>query len=47
MTYTPADGSAPVEMGGFDFPATAAWRWGMHNTRASIEGFARACSTTA
>jgi isocitrate dehydrogenase len=42
MTYTPADGSAPVEMGGFDFPASGGVAMGMHNTRASIEGFARA-----
>jgi isocitrate dehydrogenase len=42
MTYTPADGGAPVEMGGFDFPATGGVAMGMHNLNASIEGFARA-----
>ena len=42
MTYTPADGGAPVEMGGFDFPASGGVAMGMHNLNASIEGFARA-----
>ncbi len=42
LTYTPADGGAPVEMGGFDFPATGGVAMGMHNLNASIEGFARA-----
>ena len=42
MTYTPADGSAPVEMGGFDFPDAGGVAMGMHNLNASIEGFARA-----
>jgi len=34
MTYTPADGGAPVEMGGFDFPATGGVAMGMHNLNA-------------
>jgi isocitrate dehydrogenase len=42
LTYQPADGSAPTVMEVQDFkgPGVAL---GMHNTRASIEGFARAC----
>ncbi len=41
LTYTPADGSPAQVMDVFDFkgPGVA---MGMHNTRASIEGFARA-----
>ncbi|MBB2205771.1 NADP-dependent isocitrate dehydrogenase [Gluconacetobacter takamatsuzukensis] len=44
LTYTPADGSAPVTLDVHDFkgPGVAL---GMHNTRASIEGFARASLT--
>jgi isocitrate dehydrogenase len=42
LTYQPADGSAPLVMDVHDFkgPGVAL---GIHNTRASIEGFARAC----
>ena len=41
ITYQPSDGSAPIEMDVHDFkgPGVAL---GIHNTRASIEGFARA-----
>jgi len=41
LTYQPADGGAPLELEVHDFkgPGVAL---GMHNTRASIEGFARA-----
>jgi isocitrate dehydrogenase len=41
LTYTPADGGAPLELEVHDFkgPGVAL---GMHNTLASIEGFARA-----
>ncbi|GBQ26602.1 NADP-dependent isocitrate dehydrogenase [Gluconacetobacter azotocaptans] len=44
LLYTPADGSAPLELEVHDFkgPGVAL---GMHNTRASIEGFARASLT--
>ncbi|GBQ25312.1 NADP-dependent isocitrate dehydrogenase [Gluconacetobacter sacchari] len=44
LTYTPADGGAPVSLDVHDFkgPGVAL---GMHNTRASIEGFARASLT--
>ncbi|MBB2202687.1 NADP-dependent isocitrate dehydrogenase [Gluconacetobacter tumulisoli] len=44
LLYTPADGSAPLELDVHDFkgPGVAL---GMHNTRASIEGFARASLT--
>ncbi|MBB2169112.1 NADP-dependent isocitrate dehydrogenase [Gluconacetobacter aggeris] len=44
LTYTPADGGAPVTLDVHDFkgPGVAL---GMHNTRASIEGFARASLT--
>ena len=41
MTYTPADGSGPVDIGSFDFKG-AGVAMGMHNLNASIEGFARA-----
>ena len=42
LTYQPADGSQPVVLEVHDFkgPGVAL---GMHNTKASIEGFARAC----
>ena len=42
LTYQPADGSQPVVLEVHDFkgPGVA---FGMHNTKASIEGFARAC----
>ncbi len=42
LTYTPADGSAPVVMEVHDFKGRGV-TMGMHNTNASIEGFARAC----
>ena len=42
MTYTPADGSASMEMGSFDFPDSGGVAMGMHNLNKSIEGFARA-----
>ncbi len=42
MTYTPADGGAPVNYDVFDFPA-AGVAMGMYNLDESIEGFARAC----
>ncbi|GBQ90785.1 isocitrate dehydrogenase [Gluconacetobacter johannae DSM 13595] len=44
LLYTPADGGAPLELEVHDFkgPGVAL---GMHNTRASIEGFARASLT--
>ncbi|MBB2156164.1 NADP-dependent isocitrate dehydrogenase [Gluconacetobacter diazotrophicus] len=44
LTYTPADGGAPIELEVHDFkgPGVAL---GMHNTLASIEGFARASLT--
>ncbi len=41
LVYTPADGSAPVSMEVHDFKGPGV-TMGMHNTRASIEGFARA-----
>ena len=42
MTWTPADGGAPIELEVTNFPAGGGVMMGMHNTRASIEGFARA-----
>ncbi|WP_323992218.1 NADP-dependent isocitrate dehydrogenase [Nguyenibacter sp. L1] len=44
LTYRPADGGAPVDMAVHNFqgPGVAL---GMHNTRASVEGFARASLT--
>ncbi|MCB9987796.1 MAG: NADP-dependent isocitrate dehydrogenase [Rhodospirillales bacterium] len=42
MTYTPADGGAPVEYEVFDFPSSGV-AMGMYNLDESIEGFARAC----
>ncbi len=41
LTYTPADGSAPLELEVHDFKGPGVVL-GIHNTRASIEGFARA-----
>ena len=41
LTYHPAGGGAPEEMEVFDFKGPGV-TMGMHNTRASIEGFARA-----
>ncbi len=43
LTWTPADGGAPVELEVTNFPAGGGVLMGMHNTRKSIEGFARAC----
>ena len=42
MTYQPADGSPAQTLDIFDFGAGGGAAMGMHNTRASIEGFARA-----
>ena len=42
MTYTPADGSAPVEHEVYDFPSGGI-AMGMYNLDDSIRGFARAC----
>lgn len=41
LSYVPADGGAPVELDVHDFKGPGV-TLGMHNTRASIEGFARA-----
>ncbi len=43
MTFTPADGGAPITLEVADFPAGGGVVMGMHNTRRSIEGFAHAC----
>ena len=42
LTWTPVDGGAPIELEVTNFPAGGGVMMGMHNTRASIEGFARA-----
>ncbi|WP_047872054.1 NADP-dependent isocitrate dehydrogenase [Nocardiopsis sp. RV163] len=42
MTYTPADGSEPVEFDIADFPEAGGVAMGMYNFRKSIEDFARA-----
>ncbi|GAB3689223.1 NADP-dependent isocitrate dehydrogenase [Nocardiopsis oceani] len=42
MTYTPADGSQPVEFDVADFPEEGGVAMGMYNFRKSIEDFARA-----
>ncbi|MDJ0841754.1 MAG: NADP-dependent isocitrate dehydrogenase [Acidobacteriota bacterium] len=42
MTYTPADGSEPVEYEVFDFPGGGV-AMGMYNLDESIRGFARSC----
>jgi len=42
LTYTPADGSAPVEMEIVDMPAEGGVVMGMYNFNKSIEDFARA-----
>jgi len=44
LTYQPADGAAPLELEVHDFKGPGVVL-GMHNTRASIEGFARASFT--
>jgi isocitrate dehydrogenase len=41
LTYQPADGTAPTTLDVFDFKGPGV-TLGMHNTKASIEGFARA-----
>ncbi|MBW7850378.1 MAG: NADP-dependent isocitrate dehydrogenase [Rhodospirillales bacterium] len=42
MTFTPADGGAPVTYDVFDFPGSGV-AMGMYNLDESIKGFARAC----
>ena len=42
LTWTPADGGEPIELEVANFPAGGGVLMGMHNTRKSIEGFARA-----
>ncbi|AFR06137.1 MULTISPECIES: NADP-dependent isocitrate dehydrogenase [Nocardiopsis] len=42
MTYTPADGSQPVEFDVAEFPEAGGVAMGMYNYRKSIEDFARA-----
>jgi len=42
MTYTPAEGGAPMEFEIFDFPGSGV-AMGMYNLDESIAGFARAC----
>jgi isocitrate dehydrogenase len=42
ITYTPADGSAPMELEVADFPETGGVAMAMYNHRKSIEDFARA-----
>src|SRR5690606_5173410 len=42
MTYTPADGSQPVEFEVAEFPEEGGVAMGMYNSRKSIEDFARA-----
>jgi len=42
MTFTPADGSAPITHEVFDFPGSGV-AMGMYNLDESIRGFARAC----
>jgi isocitrate dehydrogenase len=42
ITYTPADGSAPMELAVADFPETGGVAMAMYNYRKSIEDFARA-----
>jgi isocitrate dehydrogenase len=42
MTFTPADGGAPVQYDVFDFPASGV-AMGMYNLDESIRGFAAAC----
>ena len=42
LSWTPADGGAPIELEVTNFPAGGGVLMAMHNTRASIEGFARA-----
>ncbi|TCZ51936.1 NADP-dependent isocitrate dehydrogenase [Roseicella aquatilis] len=43
LTWTPAEGGEPVTLEITNFPAGGGVLMGMHNTRRSIEGFARAC----
>ena len=42
VTFTPADGSAPMEFNVFDFPGSGV-AMTMYNTDESITGFARSC----
>jgi isocitrate dehydrogenase len=42
LTWTPAGGGEPITLEVTNFPAGGGVLMGMHNTRASIEGFARA-----
>jgi isocitrate dehydrogenase len=43
LTWTPAGGGEPITLEVTNFPAGGGVLLGMHNTNASIEGFARAC----
>ncbi len=43
LSWTPAAGGEPITLEVTNFPAGGGVLMGMHNTRASIEGFARAC----
>ncbi|MDO9711302.1 NADP-dependent isocitrate dehydrogenase [Paracraurococcus lichenis] len=43
LTWTPAGGGEPVTLEVTNFPEGGGVLLGMHNTRRSIEGFARAC----
>jgi isocitrate dehydrogenase len=43
LTWTPAGGGEPITMEVTNFPEGGGVLMGMHNTRKSIEGFARAC----
>lgn len=43
MTYTPADGSKPIQTTIFNFPAAGGVGLSMYNTKESIVGFAHAC----
>ncbi len=43
LTWTPSAGGEPITLDVTSFPAGGGVMMAMHNTRASIEGFARAC----
>ena len=43
LSWTPAGGGEPITLEVTDFPEGGGVLMGMHNTRRSIEGFARAC----
>ncbi|MCL1838958.1 MAG: NADP-dependent isocitrate dehydrogenase, partial [Propionibacteriaceae bacterium] len=47
ITYTPADGSSPIEREIADFGTNGGVALGMYNNADSIRGFARACFTYA